>query len=146
MSPYAISPYAIRLSIRPEYNPVHGTVASWYCCFLFDRGAIAESSRGLERSENPRNRNARAIASWRYARIVVTNTASPTMAMISGIPSGCGPREATVCRGSTLRFDSRLLSVTPSASSCNQGLMPEHSGRRTVASVKSRMEIIFNAG
>ena len=115
-------------------------------CFLYrcfhvpDRGAIAESSRGLERSENPRNRWAKAIASRRDARIDATNTASQTVTVISGIPSGCGPREGTVCRGSTLRFDPRLLSVTPSASSYNHGLMPEHSGRRTVTSVKGRLK------
>ncbi len=63
------------------------------CLFLPDRGAIAESSRGLERSENPRNRSATSIASRRDARIVATNTANQTVEMISGIPSGCGPRE-----------------------------------------------------
>ncbi len=101
-----------------------------------DREAIAQSSRGLERSGNPRTTRGTRIASRRDARIVVTCTAGETIATTSGIPLGCGPREGTVCRGSTLRFDprllsatpsasTRLLSVTPSASSCHQGL-PNH--------------------
>ena len=79
-----------------------------------DREAIAESSRGLQRSGNPRNTT--RIASCRDARIVVTNTACQTIATTAGSPSGCMSEMCLTIRGSTLRFDPRLLSATPSAS------------------------------
>ena len=98
----------------PRHRPTLCTVA--LSCQIAERSQRVAG--GWSAAKIPGDTDAMAIASRRDATVLgARDVPAPQR---TGIPSGCMCWMCLTIRGSTLRFDPRLLSVTPSASSLVQ--------------------------